>query len=94
MTLSNNFEDFKNIVSENINYNKLFGMITFEKFPIEDESDIKESIIKGIRLILKKTQTKEALDYCKFLKQKGSKLFIQPTFIEQFSDIELIDIIK
>lgn len=51
MILSNNFEDFKNIVSENINYNKLFGMITFEKFPIEDESDIKESIIKGIRLI-------------------------------------------
>ncbi len=94
MTLFNNFSDFQNIVSENIDYNKLFGMITYGKFPIEDVPNVNDSIIKGIRLIFKKSQAEKALDYCKNLKQKGYKLFINPTFIDQFSDIELINIIN
>lgn len=94
MTLFNNFKDFENIVSENVDTNKLFGMITYGKFQIEDVPNVNDSIIKGIRLIFKKSQTEKALNYCKKLKQKGYKLFINPTFIDQFSDIELIDIIN
>lgn len=93
-TLFNDFKSFQNIISENIDENKLFGMITYGKFPIEDVPIINDSIVKGLRLIFKKSQTYEALDYCRKLKQKGYKLFINPTFIDQFSDIELIDIIK
>ncbi len=93
MTLFNNFIDFKNIIPENIDKNKLFGMITYGKFPINGVPEEKESPINGIRLIFKKSQTRDALEYCKCLKQKGYKLFINPTFIDQFSDLELIDII-
>lgn len=94
MTLFNDFEDIKNIISEDIDYNKLFGMITFGKYPIEDVPNVNNSIIKGIRLIFKKPQTKGALEYCKNLKAKGYKLFINPTFIDQFTDVELIEVIK
>lgn len=93
-TLFNHFIDFKNIVLENLDKNKLFGMITYGKFPIDEVPDSKNSLIKGIRLIFKKSQTKEALKYCKIIKQKGYKLFINPTFIDQFSDIELINVIQ
>lgn len=93
-TLFNSFDDIKRFIPFNIDKKKLFGMITYGKFPIEKVPDVDNSVIKGIRLIFKKSQKDKALVYCKKLKAKGYKLFINPTFIDQFTDEELIDIIK
>lgn len=93
-TLFNSFEDIKRFVPFNIDKEKLFGMITYGKFSIEKVPDVKDSIIKGIRLIFKKTQKDKAMVYCKKLKSKGYKLFINPTFIDQFTDEEILDVIK
>lgn len=93
-TLFNSFDDIKNFIPENINNQKLFGMVTYGKFSIDDIPDVQNSIIKGIRLIFKKSQKESALSYCQKLKNKGYKLFINPTFIDQYRDEELLDIIK
>ena len=87
-TLFASFEDINAFLPENIDHNKLFAMITYGQFPIEKIPDADKSIVKGIRLIFKKQHTKAALDYCKELKKKGYKLFINPTFIDQFTDID------
>ena len=93
-TLFNSFDDIKRFIPFNIDKKKLFGMITYGKFPIENVPDVDNSVIKGIRLIFKKSQKDKALVYCKKLKSKGYKLFINPTFIDQFTDEELLDTIK
>ncbi len=93
-TLFNSFDDIRKFVPFDIAKEKLFGMITFGKFPIEKVPDVDRAIIKGIRLIFKKNQKDKAMVYCKKLKAKGYKLFINPTFIDQFSDEEIIDVIK
>lgn len=93
-TLFNSFESIKNITMQNIDKNKLYGMITYGEFPIEMIPKVKDSVIKGIRVIFKKNKTDEALLYCKAIKDIGYKLFINPTFIDQYNDFELIDVIK
>lgn len=93
-TLFNSFEDIKKFLPLDINHNKLFGMITYGKFPIEKVPAAKDSVIKGIRLIFKKNQKDSAMIYCKKLKLKGYKLFINPTFIDQYTDNEIIDVIE
>lgn len=92
-TLFNSFDDIKKIIPENAEKDRLFAMITYGKFPIEKVPSVDKSPVKGIRLIFKKKQKEEALKYCRELKQKGYKLFINPTFIDQYTDKELIDII-
>lgn len=93
-TLFNSFNEINKIVPSGVDNKKLFGMITFGKFPIEKVPEVDKSPIKGIRLIFKKSQKNKAMDYCKKLNSKGYKLFINPTFIDQFTDEEIIDVIK
>lgn len=92
-SLYGNFQQIKGFISPNINSDKLFGMIALGEFPIEKVPEAKDSLIKGIRLIFKKHQLSQALTYCKTLKNKGYKLFINPTFIDQYSDEELFNLI-
>ncbi len=93
-TLFNSFEDIRKFVPFDLDNERLFGMITYGKFPIEKVPDVNKSVIKGIRLIFKKSQKDKAMVYCKKLKSKGYKLFINPTFIDQFTDEEIIEVIK
>ncbi len=93
-TLFNSFSDIKNIIPEHVDKTKLLAMIAFSHFPINEVPQAKESCVTGIRLIFKKFQSKEALIYANNLKDKGYKLFINPTYIDQYTDEELLPIIK
>ena len=93
-TLFNSFSDIKNIIPDHVDKTKLLAMIAFSHFPINEVPQVKESCVSGIRLIFKKFQSKEALIYANNLKDKGYKLFINPTYIDQYTDEELLSIIK
>lgn len=93
-TLLDSFDKIKTFLPENYDKNRLFGMITYGKFPIELVPDVKESVVGGIRVIFKKNQKEDALIYCKKIKEKGYKLFINPTFTDQYSDEELLVLLK
>ena len=93
-TLLDSFEKIKNFLPQEYDKNKLFGMITHGEFPIELVPDVKDSPVQGIRVIFKKDQREEALEYCKEVKKKGYKLFINPTFTDQYSDEELWNLLK
>ena len=45
-------------------------MITYGKFPSELIPDMKNSSVEGIRVIFKKSQKDDALEYCKKIKEK------------------------
>ncbi len=93
-TLYNSFEIAEKFLPDNINPEKLFAMIKFGEFAIDKIPDAHFSKIKGLRLIFKKCKRSEALNYCKALKAKGYKLFINPTFINEYSDKELLELIE
>ena len=93
-TLFNSFEKVKKFLPEITNKDKLFGMITYSKFSNDLVPDIKDSPLGGLRVIFKKDQKQEALEYCKKIKAKGYKLFINPTFTDQYSDEELLVLLK
>ena len=93
-TLLDSFDKIKTFLPEIYHKNRLFGMITYGKFPIELVPDVKNSPIEGIRVIFKKAQRKDALEYCKKIKKKGYKLFINPTFTDQYNDAELLALLK
>lgn len=93
-TLLDSFEKIKTFLPEKYEKQKLFGMITFGKFPIEKVPNVKDSSVEGIRVIFKKNQKDDALEYCSKIKEKGYKLFINPTFTDQYSDEELLVLLK
>lgn len=69
------------------------GMITFGDYPLDDIPENDGSSVDGFRIIFKKKQWREALDYCQAVKNKGWKIFINPMHTYNYSDRELLDLV-
>jgi len=93
-TLFDDFDKINNFIPKNANKNKLLLMLNPKDFKIDKIPNAENSLVKGIRLIFKKEQSKKALEYCKKLKEKNYALFINPTFINQYQKEEFIELIK
>ena len=50
--------------------------------------------VEGIRVAFHKKDMDAALDYCRQIKAKGYKVFVQPMLSLNYSDIEFVDMIK
>ncbi len=89
--LFDNFNDINEITSD-FPKEKLCLMVEYSKFPSDEI--IKNSPIKNIRVIFKKEKIKEALLYCEKLIKNNFRIFINPTYINKYSDTELCELIK
>lgn len=69
------------------------GMIDYGTCSLEHISECKDSFLDGIRVIFKKHLRKEALDFCRALKEKGYKVFTQLVSVTSYSDEEMLDLI-
>lgn len=70
------------------------GMIDYGTCPIDNISDKSDSFIDGIRVIFKKKDIEKALEFCKKIKEKGYKVFIQPVSITSYSNWEMLELVK
>ncbi len=70
------------------------AMIDYGTCGIDKVMPKKESHIDGIRVIFKKHLQDKALDFCKLIKDKGYKLFVNPVSVTTFSDSEMISLIE
>lgn len=70
------------------------AMIDYGTCGIERISPKSESHIDGIRVIFKKHLQDEALEFCRQIKEKGYKLFVNPVSVTTFSDAEMMTIIE
>lgn len=86
-------------------YNKIYSgvqkknaipvaMIDYGTCDISNIADAKNSFIEGIRIIFKKEKINQALPFCKAIKDKGYKLFIQAISITSYSDLEMLEYIQ
>ena len=70
------------------------AMIDFGTCSIENIEDCEHSFIDGIRVIFKKEKIEQALPFCKQIKEKGYRLFIQAISITAYSDMELLEYVQ
>ena len=92
-SLFNKIDEINSILPQNTNKNQFFAMISYGKFDVNNLPEYSENLISGIRFIFKKQNLKDALKLCRLIKNKGYKLFINPTFINQYTNDELIALI-
>lgn len=99
------FDINRTIVPNTDCYNRIFkdvkkgnaspvAMIDYGTCSIENISDCENSFIDCIRVIFKKDKINEALPFCKTIKDKGYKLFIQAISITSYSDKEMVEYIE
>lgn len=70
------------------------AMIDFGTCDISNIGECDSTFIDGIRVIFKKDKIEQALPFCKAIKEKGYKLFIQAISITSYSDIEMLEYIQ
>lgn len=93
-SLFNNIYEINEILPQNCEKNRFFAMISYGKFDIERLPEYSENFISGIRFIFKKQNLTGALKACRQINDKGYRLFINPTFINQYYETELIELIQ
>lgn len=70
------------------------AMIDYGTCDIANIGDCSSSFIDGIRVIFKKEKIESALPFCKAIKEKGYKLFIQAISITAYSDLEMLEYVQ
>lgn len=99
------FDINKSITPDTEGFNKIFqgvkknhavpvAMIDFGTCGIENIQDCDDAFIDGIRVIFKKEKIKDALPFCRQIKEKGYKLFIQAISVTSYSDWEMLEYLK
>lgn len=94
-TVFDSVERVNEIFSNSIKDFKLLAMINYGQYDINDIPKYNDNfLIKGIRVAFHKEEVKEALGYCRQIKEKGYKVFVQPMSTISYNDIEILSMIK
>lgn len=88
-------ESFRNVIEEKKKDVLYVGMIDMGA-PVSLENIIPYdgTSVDGLRVIFKKSKMKEAYEYCKALKEKGYKVFVNFVNTDQYSEQEWIEGIR
>ena len=70
------------------------AMIDYGTCSIDSIGPAENTFIDGIRVIFKKEKIEQALPFCKAIKEKGYKLFIQAISITAYTDIEILEYVQ
>lgn len=57
--------------------------------PIDDIPEWNKELVEGIRVIIRYSEMKKSMEFCKALADKGYKVFVQPMLTMRYSDDEL-----
>ena len=83
------YSKLSDVCSLKVKSNKKICMIDYGKFDIELIPNQNETDIFGIRVAFSKDKFLEALQFCKELKQKNYKIFVQPMVTNLYGNEEL-----
>lgn len=94
-TITPNTEGF-NRIFKNVQKKQAIpvAMIDFGTCSLENIGTCDSTFIDGIRVIFKKEKIEQALPFCKAIKDKGYKLFIQAISITAYSDMDMLQYIE
>ena len=85
-----NVEEISKFIPTNKNPRQLYvGLFTGPDVNLNDIPNWNESLVDGLRVILRYSQLEKSLEFCEGLTKKGYKTFIQPMLTMRYSDSEL-----
>lgn len=93
-SIFDSIDRFKEIIPYKDSNSKFVCMINYGEFNLSDIPDYDGSSVDGIRVVFHKRDLEPALEFCRKLKEKGYLLFIQPMVTINYSDYELLKIVK
>lgn len=67
----------------------LVAMIIMGECSIDNVGKQSESLVEGIRIVFKKSQMDEGLEFAKKVKEKGYKIFLQPASVTDYSEEDI-----
>ncbi len=70
------------------------AMINFGEYDLNNIPNCEDSVLDGIRVAFHKKDYRDALLYCKSVKEKGYRLFVQPMVTMNYTDQEFIELIE
>ena len=85
-----------NVIFKNVSKNHAIpvAMIDFGTCSLDNIGPCDATFLDGIRVIFKKEKINQALPFCKAIKEKGYKLFIQAISITAYSDTDMLEYIQ
>lgn len=87
-----NFSDLEGMIPENKRA-MYVAMINYGEYDAEAIPENTSGRIDGIRVAFHKSRLDKALEFCRRIKEKGYKVFVQPMLAMSYSDIEFISLI-
>jgi 4-hydroxy 2-oxovalerate aldolase len=85
----------KEVFSTKVEKNaKLLAMIIMGEAGIESVGPKEDTPVDGLRIVFKKKVINEAFEFAKQCREKGYDIFFQPASITDYSDEEMIDLVK
>lgn len=95
ISIYNNFNEIISLNPQLFKKNKIYTlMVLCEKFDVSKLEYKNQNMIEMIRLAFHKKDIKKAIEDAKVIKEKGYKLFLQPTATMRYKDEELLELIK
>lgn len=93
-TVFKNSKDAEKYVPKNKNGTLFTVLADYSRYSVENLDEYTEKSFDAVRACFFKKERYDVIDFCKEIKRKGYKLFIQPVDILGYSDIELIEFIE
>jgi len=87
-------EQFTGVIPFNRGKSTYVCMINYGEYEAEDIPTFDGSSVDGIRVAFHKKDIPGAIDFCTKIAQKGYQIFIQPMVTINYSDIELLELVK
>lgn len=93
-TVFKNSKDAEKYVPENKNGTLFTVLADYSRYSVENLDEYTGKSFDAVRACFFKKERYDVIDFCKEIKRKGYKIFIQPVDILGYSDIELIEFIE
>lgn len=87
-------EQFREIIPADRRHKIFAAMINYGEYKADDIPEYDGSVIDGIRIAFHKKYFRQALEFCRLVKEKGYKVFIQAMVSLSYSDREFIELIE
>lgn len=93
-TVFKNSKNAEKYVPENKNGTLFTVLADYSRYSVENLDEYTGKSFDAVRACFFKKERYDVIDFCKEIKRKGYKIFIQPVDILGYSDIELIEFIE
>lgn len=93
-SLFSNVDQIKKLLPQDRKNTMLVAMTRYPELNIDNLEPYSEHSIDGIRVTFHKDEALEAIEYCKLIQKKGYKVFVQPVGTTDYSDAEILTLIK